>query len=59
MKNMSINYFALLVAPLLMFIIGWFWHSPKLLGNKSFNDMGKDQSFLETGNMKLIFGLKW
>lgn len=56
MENVSINYLAVLVAALSMFFIGGLWYSSKLFGKQWLKELGKDDSFLETGNMKLIFG---
>lgn len=56
MENVNINFLAVVVSALSMFLIGGLWYSPKLFGNAWLKEMGKDKSFLETGNMKIIFG---
>ncbi|MEM6724525.1 MAG: DUF1761 domain-containing protein, partial [Bacteroidota bacterium] len=56
MENVSINYFAVLVAGFSMFLIGGLWYSPVLFGKAWLEAMGKDESFLATGNKGLIFG---
>ena len=56
MGEVQINFFAVFIAALSMFVIGGLWYSPKLLGNLWLKELGKDKSFLETGNMKIIFG---
>ncbi|WP_299525925.1 DUF1761 domain-containing protein [Winogradskyella sp.] len=56
MENVKINVIAVVAAALSMFLIGGLWYSPKLFGNQWLKELGKDKSFLETGNMKLIFG---
>lgn len=56
MENVQINFIAVIVAALSMFLIGGLWYSPKVFGKLWLKELGKDKSFLETGNMKAIFG---
>ncbi|GAB4511242.1 MAG: DUF1761 domain-containing protein [Allomuricauda sp.] len=56
MENVDINFIAVVVAALSMFLIGAAWYSSALFGKVWLKELGKDASFLDTGNMKLIFG---
>ena len=56
MENLNINFLAVFISALSMFLIGGLWYSPKLFGKQWLKELGKDDSFLETGNMKVIFG---
>ena len=56
MGEVQINYLAVFIAALSMFVIGGLWYSPKFFGNLWLKELGKDKSVLETGNMKIIFG---
>ena len=56
MENVTINHLAVIAAALSMFIIGGLWYSPALFGNKWLKAIGKDETFLQTGNKLKIFG---
>lgn len=56
MENVNINFVAVIAAALSMFLIGGVWYSPILFGKQWLKEMGKDESFLDTGNPKVIFG---
>jgi len=56
MENVSINFMAVVAAALSMFLIGGFWYSPALFGRQWLKEIGKEDSFLESGNKLVIFG---
>lgn len=56
MENVSINFVAVVAAALSMFLIGGLWYSPALFGKAWLRAIGKDESFLSTGNKGVIFG---
>jgi len=56
MENVSINFFAVFAAAISMFMIGGMWYSPLLFGKQWLQALGKDESFLKSGNMGKIFG---
>ncbi|MEM9549110.1 MAG: DUF1761 domain-containing protein [Bacteroidota bacterium] len=55
MESVSINFFAVLVAALSMFLVGGLWYSPLLFGKQWLEELGEDNTFLEKGNIKKIF----
>jgi len=55
MESVTINYFAVLLAAVSMFLIGGLWYSPLLFGNQWLKAIDEDKTFLASGNMKLIF----
>ena len=56
MENVTINHFAVIAAAFSMFVIGGLWYSPVLFGKMWLKAIGKDESFLQTGNKLKIFG---
>lgn len=56
MENASINFMAVIVAALSMFVIGGLWYSPVLFGKAWLQAIGKEEPFLRTGNKGVIFG---
>lgn len=56
MENVTINHFAVIAAAFSMFVIGGLWYSPTLFGKMWLKAIGKDESFLQTGNKIKIFG---
>ena len=57
MEKISINVFAVFAAALSMFVIGGLWYSPVLFGRIWLKELGKDETFLASGNRLTIFGL--
>ena len=51
-----INIWAVLVATLSTFLIGWLWYGP-LFGNAWMNAVGMSEEEIQSGNMGKIFGL--
>lgn len=56
MENTSINFIAVFVAALSMFLIGGLWYSPALFGKAWLKALGQEESFLSSGNKGVIFG---
>lgn len=56
MENTSINFIAVFVAALSMFLIGGLWYSPVLFGKAWLKAIGQEESFLSSGNKGVIFG---
>lgn len=56
MDPSSLNWFAILVAALISFVIGGLWYSPLLFGKAWMQEMGFSESDTQ-GNMGKIFGL--
>ena len=56
MENTSINFIAVFVAALSMFLIGGLWYSPTLFGKAWLKALGQEESFLSSGNKGVIFG---
>lgn len=56
MQELNINVLAVIAAAFSTFAIGGLWYSPALFGKAWLRELGEDASFLETGNIKLIFG---
>ncbi|GAB4242565.1 MAG: DUF1761 domain-containing protein [Ekhidna sp.] len=56
MENVSINFMAVIVAALSMFLIGGLWYSPVLFGNVWAKENSFTKDFIEAGNKATIFG---
>jgi hypothetical protein len=54
----SINFFAVIVAALSTFLVGWLWYGP-LFGKAWMNAVGLSEEELQQGNMAKIFGLSF
>ncbi|MGD8427331.1 MAG: DUF1761 domain-containing protein [Balneolaceae bacterium] len=52
----NINFFAVLVATLSTFVVGWLWYGP-LFGKAWMKTTGLTEEQLQQGNMAKIFGL--
>ena len=52
----NINFLAILAAALSMFFVGGLWYSPRLFGPLWLKELGKDETFYQTGNPRVIFG---
>lgn len=53
----SVNWFAVIVAALSMFVIGGAWYSPMLFGKPWQKAAGLSDETVKSGNSGLIFGL--
>ena len=51
------NYYAILVAALSSFVVGFIWYNPKLFGTIWMNEIGMTEEKARQGNMAKIFGL--
>lgn len=56
MQEVNINFVAVLVSAISMFVIGGLWYSNILFGKLWLKELGQDDSFLKTGNKGKIFG---
>jgi len=56
MENVDINYLAVVVAALSMFLLGGLWYSPVLFGDTWAKENGFSKEFIEGGNKLTIFG---
>jgi hypothetical protein len=56
MDMSNINFFAVLVATLSTFVVGWLWYGP-LFGKAWMKTTGLTEEQLQQGNMAKIFGL--
>lgn len=56
-KIMEFNYYAVLVAALSSFVVGFIWYNPKVFGTIWMKEAGLTQEQCEKGNMAKIFGL--
>ncbi|MES2544885.1 MAG: DUF1761 domain-containing protein [Bacteroidota bacterium] len=54
---MEINFYAVLVAALSSFVVGFIWYNPKVFGTIWMREAGMSQEQAEKGNMAKIFGL--
>jgi hypothetical protein len=54
---MEFNFFAILVAALTSFVVGFVWYHPKVFGTIWMKEAGLTQEQLDKGNMLKIFGL--
>ncbi|HKK47190.1 MAG TPA: DUF1761 domain-containing protein [Balneolaceae bacterium] len=52
----NINFFAVIVATLSTFVVGWLWYGP-LFGKAWMSAVGFTEEQLQQGNMAKIFGL--
>lgn len=52
----NINFWAVIVATLSTFLVGWFWYGP-LFGKAWMNAVGLSEDELQQSNMTKIFGL--
>ena len=55
----SVNYFAVLVAALVTFVIGGIWYSPAVFGKAWMQENGFTEESLKNRNMAKIFGLSF
>ncbi|MEP5610993.1 MAG: DUF1761 domain-containing protein [Cyclobacteriaceae bacterium] len=56
MENIEINYLAVLLAALSMFLIGGLWYSPMLFGKVWARENSFSEERIQGGNKGLIFG---
>lgn len=56
MQEIDINFWAVFVSALSMFLVGGIWYSPFLFGKPWLQELGENESFLNTGNKGVIFG---
>ena len=56
MEGVSINFPAVIVAALSMFVIGGLWYSPVLFGKAWAKENGLTDDFIQQGNKLKIFG---
>ena len=54
---MPFNFFAVLVAALSSFVVGFIWYNPKVFGTIWMNEIGMTDEKAKSGNMMKIFGL--
>lgn len=54
---MPFNFYAVLVAALSSFVVGFIWYNPKVFGTIWMNESGMTQEKAKNGNMLKIFGL--
>jgi len=59
MENLSINFWAILVAAVANFVIGGMWYSPALFGKIWMKANGFNDADLKKGSPALIFGLSF
>lgn len=52
----TLNWFAIITATLLSFVVGSLWYSPALFGKLWQSEAGLSDEKLKNGNMGLIFG---
>ena len=57
MDPTKLNYLAIVVATLSMFILGGLWYSPALFGKLWMRECGLTEEKLKQANMKKIYGL--
>lgn len=55
----SINYWAVLVAAVVSFVVGGLWYSPALFQRSWTQAAGVSEAQLQSGNMGLIFGVSF
>ena len=56
MENVAINFWAVIVAALSMFVMGGLWYSPALFGKLWAKENGFTEDFVNGGNKLKIFG---
>lgn len=54
---MPFNIYAVLVAALSSFVVGFIWYNPKVFGTIWMNEIGMTEEKAQKGNMAKIFGL--
>ena len=54
---MPFNIYAVLVASLSSFVVGFIWYNPKVFGTIWMNETGMTEEKAQKGNMAKIFGL--
>jgi len=54
---MPFNFYAVLVAALSSFVVGFIWYNPKVFGTIWMKESGMTEEKAKNGNMAKIFGL--